>query len=110
MTRLTAKNIYDLNNSMSAAQNVNLGTIIGNISASATMASGLVTPISSSQCLVATGLTSINAFAWSFTGSPSGFSNVSASFVGGNLNIKSWNGYAAATGWCEIRWIAWGEL
>jgi hypothetical protein len=112
MTRFTSKQIYDLNNSMSSMQNVNLGTILGNISASATMATGLVTPISSSICLVSTGLTSISGWTWSYSGSPSGLTSVSASIVAGNgtLNLKSWNSYAAATGWCEIRWVAWGEL
>jgi len=91
---LTAKQISDLNNSMSAAQNVNLGTIIAQLAATGTITSGSVQPISGSECVVPTGiLTSIAGFSVTFSGSPTANQSiVSGCVVGTNLNIKGWSG------------------
>lgn len=90
---LTAKQISDLNNSMSAAQNVNLGTIIAQLAATGTITSGSVQPISGSECVVPTGiLTSIAGFSVTFSGSPTANQSiVSGCVVGTNLNIKGWS-------------------
>ena len=96
---LTAKQISDLNNSMSAAQNVNLGTIIAQLAATGTITSGSVQPISGSECVVPTGiLTSIAGFSVTFSGSPTANQSiVSGCVVGTNLNIKGWSGNASGS-------------
>ena len=110
MTKLTAKQIYDLNNAMSANQNAFTGSILGNVAQYGTVASGSVLPISASQCLVNTGLTSIYGFTAILSASPSLMTGVSGCVVsGGILNFKSWNSLAAATGFVTFQWTAWGE-
>lgn len=111
---LTYKQIYDLDNSMVAAQQVLLGDIISYLSG-CTVATGTFTP-STSACQVSTGLTSVGFATVTFAGATAGsahtFSTVSGSSAGVIL-IKQWylSGSVLTTGvapFSSVTWRAYG--
>jgi len=111
---LTTKQIYDLNNSMSAAQNVNLGTMLGGLG---TVASGSFLP-TVAETNIDTGLTTVVLGFATMSGSPTlVHSSVSATAgsVAGYINVLCWQPTSssdttpiAATGFTNVNWIAIG--
>ena len=124
---LTAKQIYDLNNSMSAAQAVGLGDILDGVQTGVGIdykyARGTLTPDAAVKTVV-TGLTTVVAVVASLDGDPvATHSYVTASIgdqagapAAGSVYIKSWKYtstsnptmIAATTPWVKVGWIAVG--
>jgi len=113
----TVKQISDLDNSMVAAQNVSLGTVLGEMVAN-TVKSGSVTP-SAAREVVVTGLTSVGAVMCSLSGSPTAqhmWSTATAGSVAGVLIINSYKPTNASTvtpisatgSYVAVNWIAIG--
>lgn len=100
---LTTKEIYDLNNSMVAAQNVALGTKLDALltssgSSGVKIVSGSFTP-TTADTVVASGLTTVSNVVCSLGGAPTlRHQWTSASAVGGNIWFSCWSGSAAASG------------
>lgn len=100
---LTSKQIYDLNNSMVAAQNVALGTKLDALltssgSSGVRVVGGSFTP-TTADTVVASGLTTVDYVVCSLASAPTSRHLVTtASAVGGNLWFSSWSGSAAASG------------
>lgn len=115
---LTAKQVYDLNNSMSAAQNVNLGTLISSLT-DAMVASGNTVP-SDAVIYVDTGLSVVSGATVALSGSPTlnhMWSTVTpTSGSAGYITITSYKPTAAGTAtpilatgsYVEVSWIATG--
>lgn len=114
----TAKQISDLDNSMSAAQNVSLGTVLGEMVANGSVKSGSVSPTLAREPVV-TGLTTVAAAMCSFAGSPTNqhmWSTASAGSVAGTIIINSYKPTNASTvtpisatgSFVAINWIAIG--
>lgn len=117
MPTWTAKQISDLNNSMVAAQNVSLGTVLG-AAVGKTVATGVATP-TGARYPVSTGLTSVTAVVCSLAGSPTlncMFATAIAGSVAGDILIYSYSPtnastvtpVAASTGFINVGWIAIG--
>ena len=115
---LTAKQISDLNNSMVAAQNINLGTLLNTLNSSKSV-SGSVVPDAAVYTL-ATGLTSVTSATVSLSGSPTLNHNsvtVASGSVAGTIVISSWKPTNASTvtlipatsPFAKVSWIAVGE-
>jgi hypothetical protein len=124
---LTATQILNLNNSMSAAQDVALGTLLSNIAegagASYKVARGTVTPTSASETVV-TGLATVVAVVASMKADPiatqsavtASIGNQSGAPAAGSVYIKTWKFtstsnptlIAATTPWAAVDWIAVG--
>ena len=115
---LTAKQISDLNNSMVAAQNIQLGTLIAMLTSSNSV-SGSVTPDAAVYTL-ATGLTSVVSSTVSLSGSPTlnhSAVTVASGSVAGTIVISSWKPttasnvtlIAATSPFAKVSWIAVGE-
>ena len=118
----TAKQISDLDNSMVAAQNVSLGTVIaalaGASGSSLSIVSGSVTP-TNARHPVATGLTTVTRAIACLSGSPtlnSMFVSCTNGSVAGTIDIYSWkptNGSAVnpiegTATFANVSWIAIG--
>jgi hypothetical protein len=115
---LTQKQSYDLNNSMSAAQNVNLGDILAYISGCA-VATGTFVP-STSACTIATGLKTVGFATVALSGSivsTNTFDTVISGSDAGTIKILAWQPEnsttgsgvkPAATGWTKVIWTAHG--
>jgi hypothetical protein len=112
---LTAKQIYDLNNSMVAAQNVNLGTILSYLVGTLN-ASGSLTPTSNTTNVV-TGLTTVTSATVALSGSPTlnnAYDTVTAGSVAGTIQIKCWTGgsdvpaLSSGSYLSDVSWIATG--
>jgi hypothetical protein len=109
MTFLTAKEIYDLDNSMVAAQNVSLGTVLNGLltssgSSGVKVVGGSFTP-STADTVVASGLTTVDYVVCSLGGAPTRLHQLTtASAVGGNLWFSSWSGSTVAGG--GFSWVA----
>jgi hypothetical protein len=103
MAFLTTKEIYDLDNSMVAAQNVHLGTVLNGLltssgSSGLKVVGGSFTP-STADTVVASGLTTVDYVVCSLGGAPTSRHQVTtASAVGGNLWFSCWSGSTAAGG------------
>ena len=119
---LTTDQIYNLNNSMSAAQDVALGTVLDALmdaSGSLTsITSGTLTPTSASVS-VATGLTTVTAALISFSGSPTlkhMWNTITPS--SGNVIINTYAPTNASTvtpiattgSWVALYWVALGTM
>lgn len=119
----TAKQISDLDNSMVAAQNVSLGTVIGALIATTgsglAITSGSLTP-TNARHPVATGLTSVTRAIACLSGSPtlnSMFVTCTNGSVAGDILIYSWkptNGsavdpIAGTATFANVSWIAIGS-
>src|SRR3990172_10323628 len=116
---LTAKQIADLNGSMTAAQNMALGTLIGELVGSTYIASGSVMPTASPQTFD-TGLTSVLFAVVSLSGSPlttHSSSTITTGSVAGTVVLSSWKPTstsvttlvsASAAPWQSVAWIAVG--
>lgn len=111
---LTAKQIYDLNNSMVAAQNVNLGTVLSWLVGSLN-ASGSLVP-TSARTVVTTGLTTVTGATVALSGSPTSdnaYDTVTAgSVTAGTIVIDAWDGNrtSASVAWAKVNWIATGTV
>lgn len=120
---LTQKQIYDLNNSMVAAQNVGLGDIISFLSGSATTTGSLV-PTAAVTVISASvvGLNRVGYATVALSGSivaTNTFDTVTAgSDVDGSIRIMAWQPEnsttgsgvkAAATGFTKVVWTAYGS-
>jgi len=111
---LTAKQIYDLNNSMVAAQNVNLGTVLSWLVGSLN-ASGSLVP-TAARTVVTTGLTTVTGATVSLSGSPTSdntYDTVTAgSATAGTIVIDAWNSLntSASVSWAQVSWIVTGTV
>lgn len=127
---LTAAQITNLNNSMSAAQDVALGTLVNNvISGSSTgfkVAYGTLAT-SASQTDVTTGLTTVAAVVVSLGGSPIATMDKATALVGdqsaspaaGKVRINAWQTVSASasavtvspasTTFVPVNWVAFGS-
>lgn len=101
---LTTKEIYDLDNSMVAAQNVELGTVLNALISSSgstgalKVVSGTVSP-SSPSTIVASGLSVIDNVVASLEGTPTRYHTwTSACIAGTDIVVTCWSGSAALTG------------
>jgi hypothetical protein len=113
---LTQKQIDDLNNSMVAAQNVGLGTIlnylVGGLAAADAYASGSVVPTEATT-VVDTGLATVTSVAVALSGSPTYdniFDTATAGSVAGTIVISAWNALytSASASWAAVNWVASG--
>jgi hypothetical protein len=101
---LTTKEIYDLNNSMVAAQNVALGTKLDALltssgSSGVKIVSGSFVPSGSSTAVI-TGLTSVDTAVCSMAGTPTTrhiWTTLSTGSVAGVIWINCWEGGASAS-------------
>ncbi len=106
---LTSKEIYDLDNSMVAAQNVALGTKLDALltssgSSGVRVVSGSFIP-TTADTVVASGLTTVSNVVCSLSGTPTRLHQLTtASAVGGNLWFSSWSGSTIASG--AFNWVA----
>lgn len=121
----TAQQITDLDNSMVAAQNVSLGTMLSALVATSAsqaisgsaaglkFAYGTATP-NAASFNVATGLTTVLGVNVSISGSPIATHTSSTSFVSsGSIIIKNWvisgsTVTAAASTFADVHWMAVG--
>jgi hypothetical protein len=131
MTYFSTKQISDLNNSMVAAQSMQLGTVIDGLvtggSGTETVVSGCFTP-AAAVTQINTGLTHVTGVGVCMTGSPSvhlaAVTANSASAAAGYIYVYCWSGsanantgfitYAAASGstslaYPQLAWIATGH-
>jgi|WetSurSiteA1Bulk_404760.scaffolds.fasta_scaffold00089_9 hypothetical protein len=101
---LTTKEIYDLNNSMVAAQNVELGTVLDALitssgSSGAKVVSGSFVPATATTPVV-TGLTSMTGFVVSMAGTPTTrhvWTTGASGSVAGVIWVSCWEGGASAS-------------
>jgi len=122
----TSKQITDLNNSMVAAQNVSLGTVVSSLEddvvalqALTLVTSGSISP-SSAEEIITTGLTSVTSVVASLSGSPTinhaWVSAVSGS-TAGDIHVYCWaptgtgdvTPVASSGNFVDVNWIATGE-
>ena len=122
----TSKQITDLNNSMVAAQNVSLGTVVSSLEddvvalqALSLVTSGSISP-SSAEEIITTGLTSVTSVVASLSGSPTinhaWVSAVSGS-TAGDIYVYCWaptgssvtTPLASSGSFVDVNWIAIGE-
>lgn len=113
----TTKQIYDLDNSMVAAQNVSLGTFLSGV-ASNLVVSGSFTPAAASTP-IATGLTTVSNVVVSMSGSPTEkhmWTTATAGSVAGTIVVSCWQPTNASTvtpiastgSYVAVRWVAVG--
>lgn len=115
---LTYDQINDLDNSMVAAQQVNLGQIINYLSGSSTAVTGSFVPAAASTVTPVTGLSTIGFATVLLSGSVSSthtYSTVSAGSAG-NIIVKAWtinpltgSFVAATTPFTKVVWTAYGS-
>lgn len=117
MPTWTAKQMSDLDNSMVAAQNVSLGTVLGSMVAS-TVKSGTLTPTAQSTTIV-TGLTTVTAVVASLSGSPTienSMVSATSGSVAGTIVIKAFKPtsvsnptpVASSGSFVAVNWVAIG--
>ena len=113
----TSSQITNLNNSMSAAQDVSLGTLLSGVSSNLVL-SGSFTPTSAVQTL-ATGLTTVSNVTVSLSGSPTlthMWVTATTGSVAGTIVVSSWQPTNASTvtaiastgSFVAVRWTAVG--
>lgn len=117
---INQKQIYDLDNSMSAAQNVLLGDIISYLSGSSTVTGSLVP--TAAVTAITTGLTRVGFATVALSGSivsTNTFDTVTAGSDTGAIRILAWQPEnsttgsgvkAAATGFTKVVWTAHGSM
>ena len=113
----STKEKYDLDNMNVAAQNVDLGTAISEISGSITavagIASGSVLPSDADREVITTGLSTVTSVVASISGSPDydfALVAISAGSVAGTAILQSFNALytSASAGFRNVNWIARG--